>query len=86
MGLCKVAQMAFGSWIICQQLIALSCFILFQTPCYSKVTYTRKKNLKIIQKRLQTGIDHIVVQSPKGITHPKVDIGIVGRCQLFLPQ
>lgn len=77
---------AFGSWDICQQLIALSCFILFQTGCYSKVTYTRKKNLKIIQLLLQTSIDHIVVQSPKSIAYPKIDIGIIGRSQLFLAQ
>lgn len=86
MGLCKVAQAAFSSWDICQQLIALSCFILFQTPCYSKVTYTRKKNLKIIQQRLQTSIDDVVVQSPKSIAHPKIDVGIVSRSELFLAQ
>lgn len=46
MGLCKVAQAAFSSWDICQQLVVSSCFILFQTGYYLKVTYTRKKNLK----------------------------------------
>lgn len=77
---------AFGSWDICQQLIALSCFILFQTGYYLKVTYTRKKNLKIIQRLLQAGIDDVVVQSAKSVTHSKIDIGIVSRSQLFLTQ
>lgn len=77
---------AFGSWDICQQLIAFSCFILFQTRYYLKVTYTRKKNLKIFQLLLQAGIDDVVVQSPKSVAHSKIDIGIVGRSQLFLAQ
>ena len=77
---------AFSSWDICQQLIALSCFILFQTRYYLKVTYTRKKNLKIFQQLLQTGIDHVVVQSSKSVAYPKIDIGIVGCGQLFLAQ
>lgn len=86
MGLCKVAQAAFSSWDICQQLVVSSCFILFQTAYYLKVTYTRKKNLKIFQQLLQAGIDHVVVQSPKSIAHPKIDIGIVSCRQLFLAQ
>ncbi len=63
-----------------------SCFILFQTRYYLKVTYTRKKNLKIFQLLLQAGIDDVVVQSPKSVAHSKIDIGIVGRSQLFLAQ
>lgn len=86
MGLCKVAQAAFSSWDICQQLIVLSCFILFQTGCYSKVTYTRKKNLKTFQQRLQTSIDDVVVQSSKSIANPKIDVGIVSSSELFLAQ
>lgn len=42
---------AFGSWDICQQLVVSSCFILFQTGYYLKVTYKRKKNLKKFDRR-----------------------------------
>ncbi len=82
MGLCKKNNRSGCFWDNLSVAGRSTCFTFFKTGVYLKVTYMEKIFLIFLESR----VNHVIVERPKGIAEAKIHIGIKGSSQLALSQ